>query len=484
MTKKQVSIGELCEAIWQVERDEDLYNWEVMGVKVWPLVRFRIFYNITKNADMYKWKNQPFVLPDWVERWEGKPGAKVLYQYTTGWRWYLRKLIPDAWKDPRAVKWLKAEYIISPFSNRGPDGIDHHTKPLADLLGDRAINLGMGGWDNASPNPHFATLQKQMRKFSYVWSLKVRLGVQQADYEKYARVIKFLEEFTGASAGPYKRFPRWAVRNYLMDGKGWQRIFKRLGIKRLFIVNASRMNMQGALQDAGGRVIELQNGVFSKYNLQFSWPGRPNIPYIPSEIWTWGEFWTDGIDNSGLQDIVVAGANPEYSRVRELAFSRAEGYQRTAKSIVVMSQPLIGVELFRAALKLAKAMPDYKITFKSHPKDIAEEFDEVLASEGAAPNNFAFAAEGVTSLQLLAQSEICLGVFSATLIEAAGLRCKVAILKLAGWEHLARLIDGGHAGGFDTIEDLLKGIKNLPEIKDPYYFYGEAADYGRLIAER
>ena len=84
MSQKRVSIGELCEAIWQIEREEDLYNWEVMGVKLWPLVRFRIFYNLTKNADMYKWKSTVFVLPDWVERWQGKPGDEVLWKYTHG----------------------------------------------------------------------------------------------------------------------------------------------------------------------------------------------------------------------------------------------------------------------------------------------------------------------------------------------------------------------------------------------------------------
>ena len=484
MSQKRVSIGELCEAIWQIEREEDLYNWEVMGVKLWPLVRFRIFYNLTKNADMYKWKSTVFVLPDWVERWQGKPGDEVLWKYTHGWRWHLRKLIPEAWKDPRAVKMLKADSLVSPFSNRGPDGIDHHTVPILEALGDRALRIGMGGWDAASEHPSFGLLQRRIRRWHRVWSVIVRIGVKKADYEKYARVIKFLEDFTGSSTAPYNRFPRWAVRNYLMDGVGWRRLFRRIGLKRMYIVNASRMNMQGAMQDIGGRVIELQNGVFSKYNLQFSWPGRPNIPYIPDEIWTWGKFWTDGIDNSGLQEIVVAGANPEFSRIRDLAFAGAEGYARKPNSIVVMSQPLIGVELFRSAIKIAKAMPKHTVVFKSHPKDLQEEFDEVIAELGTPPKNFSFAEEGVGSLQLIAQSELCLGVFSATLIEAAGLGCKVAILKLAGWEHLARLIDGGFAAGFATAEEFIAGFDGVPAPGDPYYFYGEAADYKRLTAER
>ncbi|MDE2592582.1 MAG: hypothetical protein KGL41_07005, partial [Actinomycetales bacterium] len=92
--------------------------------------------------------------------------------------------------------------------------------------------------------------------------------------------------------------------------------------------------------------------------------------------------------------------------------------------------------------------------------------------------------EGKSSLELLAESEICLGVFSATLIEAAGLGNRVGILKLAGWEHLSPLIDGGHAHAFDTVEQLAAGVPTLPNPGDPYYFYGKRADLRELLRTR
>ena len=86
-----------------------------------------------------------------------------------------------------------------------------------------------------------------------------------------------------------------------------------------------------------------------------------------------------------------------------------------------------------------------------------------------------------SSLEVIAESEIAVGVFSTALIEAAGLDTKVAIVKLPGWEHLSPLVDGGHAGAFDTVEELLAGIDSLPKSREGEYFYGKRADWHEVL---
>ncbi|MEY5057806.1 MAG: hypothetical protein RI987_610, partial [Actinomycetota bacterium] len=76
------------------------------------------------------------------------------------------------------------------------------------------------------------------------------------------------------------------------------------------------------------------------------------------------------------------------------------------------------------------------------------------------------------------------GVFSASLIEAAGLGNRVAILKLAGWEHLTPLIEGGYAGAFDTVDQMVAGFESLPAPGDPYFFYGKSIPLEELLATR
>lgn len=485
------TVGEVCEAFWRIEREEDLYNWEVLGVRLWPLVRFRVFYNLTKNSGTYKWKDsKPLVKPADYPVWTGTKGEKVLWKSVTGWRWHLRGLIPDSMRDERAIKWLAATDMISPFSNRDARGVDRFMQPVIDELGDKAIRFGVGSWDRESPWPQIDRLQGIFRdRWGLIASVFVRLRVSKADYAKYRRVIKYLEDASRSSAGPYRNFPRWTLRNFFAERRGYRILFKRIPLKRLFIVNASRMLFMAAAQDSGIKVIELQCGVFSKYNMQFSWPGRPEIPYLPNEIWTWGQYWTDGIDNSGSQQIVVAGATDEFEAVRERVLRVGSGatnpIERIPGTAVIMSQPLIGGELFAAALKLARLAPNYRFVFKPHPKDEQSDFDAALAESGQPmPANLVMAPEGKTSLELLAESELCLGVFSATLIEAAGLGNRVGILKLAGWEHLSPLIDGGHAHAFETAEQMAAGLGSLPDAGDPYYFYGKKADLAELLRSR
>lgn len=468
------SVREICEALWKIEEQEDLYNWNVLGVRIWPLVRFRVFFNLTKSSGIYTWKIAPkLVLPDGYPEYKGTRGHKALWRGVTGWRWYLRKLIPAFMKDPRLEQWLKAEDMVSPFSNRDARGVDKYTQPVLDILGDKVLRWGVGSWDRKREWPHLDNLQHDFRqKWGRISALYVRLKMQKSDYEKWKRVIAFLEMETRSSAGPYKNFPRWTLRHHFAERHGYRILFNRLNFKRLFIVNASRMNFMASAQEAGIKVIELQCGVFSNYNVQFSWPGRPKIPYLPNEIWTWGEYWTSGIENSGSQEIVVSGATEEFEEVRQ------RGTNQKPKTIVVMSQPLIGANLYSDSLKLARLNPDYTIVFKMHPKDVLDEF------EGVQPDNFSIAPESSRSLDLLAESEICVGVFSTTLIEAAGLGNKVAMLKLSGWEHLLPLVNSGHAAAFDTIEQLSNGLSSLPPPGDPYFFYGKRIDYRELIATR
>ena len=467
------SVREICEALWKIEAQEDLYNWNVLGIRLWPLIRFRVFYNLTKSSGIYTWKVAPDIkFPAGWPAYKGTKGYLAFFKGMTSWRWHLRGLIPKSMQDPRLQAWREATDMVAPFSNRDAKGFEKYSAPVLEILGDKALRWGVGTWDHDREWPHLDRMQDLFRaKWGRFYALFIRLALRKADYEKYARVIKFLEAETRSSVGPYKNFPRWTLRHHMAERHGYRLLFKRMNIKRLFMVNASRMNLIAAAQSCGIKVIELQCGVFSPYNVQFSWPGRPNIPYLPNEIWTWGDYWTSGIDNSGLQNIVVSGATEEFEAVRE------RGTNQKPKTIVVMSQPLIGAALYADSLKLARLNPDYKIVFKMHPKDVLDEF------VGEQPANFTIAPESSRSLDLLAESEICVGVFSTTLIEAAGLGNKVAMLKLSGWEHLLPLVNSGHAAAFGTIEELSAGLSKLPPPGDPYFFYGKRIDYRELIAK-
>jgi hypothetical protein len=236
------------------------------------------------------------------------------------------------------------------------------------------------------------------------------------------------------------------------------------------------MPLQAAAQSLGMKVIEIQSGVFSKYSLQFSWPGSPKIEYIPDEIWTWGDYWTSGIERAGGQSVRVIGSTEEFESIRESRTAKIAG------QVVVLSQPLIGLDILKAAIDFAAARPDLTVIFKLHPRNEIDEFAAYLA-ESKAPANLSLMQFEKSSLEVIAESEISVGVFSTALIEAAGLGAKVAIIKLPGWEHLAPLIDGGYASAFDNAADLVAGIQTLKNPADEYFFYGRRANVQSIVDE-
>jgi hypothetical protein len=469
---KPIGMPDVCEAFWQIEREENLLKWRVMGVYLWPLIRSKLFYHLTNNSGIYAWRSyKALELPDWVERYPGMPGHLALWRGVTGWRWHLRRFIPNNLKDSRLDQWLSATSAVAPFSNRDAVGVDRYSKPVLEELGEKALLFGVGSWDRTKGSPHLDNLGQLFRdRWGLFASILVRLRVSKKDYEKYRRVIDFLENSLQTTAGNYRPFPRWILRNFLCEQRGYRKLFRRLQVKQIFIVNASRMFFMAAAQSCGIKVIELQCGVFSKYNMQFSWPGRPAVPYLPNEIWTWGDYWTEGIESSGSQKIVVAGATEEFEAARQTPA------KHEPKTIVAMSQPLNGAEFYKNMVSMALMLPEYRITFKPHPKDDLSSF------VGEMPNNMRMARPDDRSIDLIRDNEICVGVFSTALIEAASLGTKVAILKLAGWEHLAPFIDGKYANAYDTVDELVQDVMNLVPSSNPYHFYGPRVSVNGLLA--
>jgi hypothetical protein len=465
-----------------------------MGVQIWPVMRSRLLKALMANSGLFaSGTGKQVDFHEDVEQYRGRKPSLLLWRAVRfGWLGPLsasalspRKIAGAAAHlgEPDYLNLRSKQAIVVPFATR--DGNEPHiekfAQPVIDALGDRALVLGVGTWDKITNRPRVEDLNGFFnRRWHYPAAAYVRLGVKRADLAKYARVVAALEAQTGFSLDPLRTFPRWMLRIFFIQKYGYRKIFKRTSAKYVFAVNAARMPLQAAAQSLGMKVIEIQSGVFSKYSLQFSWPGSPKIEYIPDEIWTWGEYWTSGIERAGGQSVRVIGSTEEFESVRN------RGIAKIAGQVVVLSQPLIGLDILKAAVELAAARPDLNVIFKLHPRNEIDEFANFLANAStsngkSAPANLSLMQFEKSSLEVIAESEISVGVFSTALIEAAGLGAKVAIIKLPGWEHLAPLIDGGYASAFDSAADLVAGIDGLHNPADEYFFYGRRANIQAIV---
>lgn len=467
-------IAKIGETFFEIERREDLYNWKIGNIYVWSVIRSRLFKILTRNSGVFNYAtNRGIELTDEMRTYRGRYPMKLLAWAIVGMPKRPRKGEPDY----RNLKRFKA--VIVPFATRNEKLEDKFSKPVADALGGDALNLGVGTWDKITAAPRIDDFNGWMIKyFGLVGRVVVRMILTKADYEKYRRVVAFLQSETGISLEPYDRFPRWTFSAFIAQRWGYRLLLSRTNAKVLFAVNAARFSLQSAAQDLGIRVVEIQSGVFSKYSLQFSWPSSPHVPYIPNEIWTWGEYWTDGIEHAAGQKVRVVGATAEFEAVRQSGIKRIPG------QVAFLSQPLIGADILSHAVDFAAASPQSRVIFKLHPRNELAEFQEALDVLGAnRPQNLELVHLERSSLELLAESEYSVGVFSTALIEAAALGSKVGIIKLAGWEHLENFIDKGYALAVDNGRALAERLGEIPLPADPYFFYGHHQDLGQVAKE-
>ena len=469
------NLAQIGEAFFEIEKRENLYDWKISGISVWVLMRSRLFKTITQNSALYDWSTaKKFELPATAQLYAGANSAGLLWQAANG-----KAVKPASSSEPDFTNLAKYQAVVVPFATRSEANPlnEKFSQPVLDALGDKALVFGVGQWDKLSNRPRLEDFnQIFIAKYGLWASVLVRLMIRKSDYAKYLRVVKFLEQEVGASMAPYDKFPRWMLRTFLAERRGYRKILKKTSAKTMFMVNAARMPLQAAAQSLGIKIVEIQSGVFSKYSLQFSWPGSPRVEYLPNEIWTWGEYFTAGIDHASNQVIRVIGSTDEFNRVREANLSRNKN------QVVFLTQPLVGNDILRAALEFATLKPELDVVVKMHPRNDLAEFQKIIAESGKTPANFKLMQNERSSLELIAESQLAVGAFSTALIEAAGLGTKVAILRLPGWEHLSPMIDGGYASAFDGAADLAKGLDQIKSPTDKYFFYGHKADIAGLVS--
>lgn len=468
------NLEDIGEAFFEIERREGLYDWKVGGISVWVLLRSRLFRTITQNANLYDWSTaKKFELPADAIPYAGANAAGLLWQAANG---RAKAAVGGVEPDFSNLKGFRA--IVVPFATRSAANPleEKFSQPVIDALGADALVFGVGMWDKLSNRARLEDLNSLfIKKYGTFASISVRLLLRGRDYKKYQRVVEFIEREVGVSMAPYDVFPRWLLRSFIAERRGYRKLLAATSAKTVYMVNAARMSFQAAAQSLGMKIVEIQSGVFSKYSLQFSWPGSPKVDYLPNEILTWGEYFTDGIEHAGGQNIRVIGSTAEFDAVRDA------NLKRDSNQVVFLTQPLVGNDILRAAIEFARSKPNLKVIVKMHPRNDLDDFKRVIESAGGSPKNMTLMQSERSSLEVIAESEVAVGAFSTALIEAAGLGTKVAILRLPGWQHLAPMVDGGYASAFDSADELAANYDNLRVAGDKYFFYGQRADIASLV---
>jgi hypothetical protein len=315
--------------------------------------------------------------------------------------------------------------------------------------------------------------------------------------QAWQRLIGEFERAFDIQLEKFQKYPQWLVRRTLAERMGFGELFRKLGTKDLYIVNAySEPSIVLGAHRAGVRVHEIQHGFISAFHPAYSFaaPGTkpdrkpnqsPKLDAAPDEILTWGSYWGSGVTLARGTQLRVSGPTAPFREYRQKALAEN---RVVAKQVLFTSQGAIANELFAAALKTAVALPDHSVIYRLHPNESVADFENMLGqasqraeAEGATlPKNFSLSHRDPIFLDLVSRSEYLIGAFSTTLFEGLALGCKVLVLPISGCENVQPAIDAGDITLVTSLDELPMALASARPAEHPEKYYAKE-DHARFV---
>ena len=299
----------------------------------------------------------------------------------------------------------------------------------------------------------------------------------------WQRLIAEFETAFDIKLEKFQKYPQWLVRRTLADRIGFAELFKKLGTKDLFLVNAySEPSIVIGAHRAGVKVHEIQHGFISVFHPAYSFGAAhsdlrtraPRLDAAPDTILTWGSFWGSGLTFARGTKLLVSGPTAPFLEYQKKALAEK---RITANQILFTSQGAIANELFEAALKTAVALPDHNVIYRLHPNESLADFEVLLAEAATAgaptPKNFSLSHRDPIFLDLVSRSEYLIGAFSTTLFEGLALGCKVLVLPISGYENVQPAIDAGDITLITSLDDLPTALASARRAEHPEKYYAK-----------
>jgi hypothetical protein len=342
---------------------------------------------------------------------------------------------------------------------RKPDGQDIYSERVRAGLGDRllVVDTRING-DGLLPGA--TTLDFFISSANAEARQRARRGLPPGDAERAAAVTDALERRTGARMPLAGVVARELTKHHRLRAL-YRALLRRHGIRTVYlVVSYFQQHVTGAAKDLGLPVVELQHGAITPYHLGYSYPGRPEVPGSPDQLWCFGSYWAETVDLPAGTSTEVVGA-PFIRPLTEAA--------KDPHLVVVASQGTIGAQLLPVARTLAELRPELQVVFRPHP---SEHLSDYLASPAAAdpPANLRITdAESTLSLQTRATYQV--GVSTTALFEGMVLGCRTAVAKLPGWEYLQPAVERGDALLAADGAELARRLDDAPPCHDTTAYY-------------
>lgn len=411
--------------------EPDLWKAEVDGIKLWPAIR---------TAALFEGLHPKRPAPD---RQPNQPGALAKQ-----WRKHLKT----------------ARWMLSPAPRQRYSAVffrpanDRYTRPYAAQLPHPLVVETL--WYGQANEAEWAAGESLLLEDTYKIWMFARAKLMRLSPEAERTLTEFAAEVETRFGleGMRERFAAmqrvYLKRCRLTHTLLARRLFPRIESKLAFVHIASYMGIHAPLVRAlhleGFTVAEIQHGntglTVPAYNLPavcLNDAAHPSRLYLPDLYLTFGSYWGEQI-RIPAQKLVI-GSPPLMEGVQALKKITAD-----PRGILVVSQWTLTQKLVDLTVMLARALHDYHIVYKLHPREVEADaiFDPLRTLSNVTIEYHANVHE------LIAANDIIVGFNSTVLMETLAFDRKRLFL-LTGGE-----TPPGIGSVFSDDKDLLRLIRD------------------------
>lgn len=453
-----MTIKELCETLWKFERELDLLELEIQGIRFWELIRFAVFTKLSAHLSGYG---------------QAHTSTNRLQDKLIG----LPKFLTYSITRNPFNKNYKVDFLVYDHPrkiNVEGNNVDIYTDEFIKSYEDNSFDVIEAPylWG------HITSQVNKNRKYLDHEMLTVFLGKKKSPIkfnEEEKRLIEKLQREID------KRFDVENINLYVLivnqlsifihRFEYHKKLFEKRKPQKIYVVvSYGKIPIIAAAKSLGIKVIEFQHGVITDYHFSYNF-SDPNkkLKYFPDKILTFGDYWakTEGFPKQA--EIEVYGFPYLNKQLKHY-----EGTMKKKKQVLFISQGTIGEELSKRAKEVAQSLPNYHFIYKLHPGEYdrwKKQYPELI--QASKLDNFEVIDNNVKNLySYFAESEFQIGVYSTAIFEGLTLNCKTILCNLKGIEYMKDLIDQNLVMLANDKKDFINSIENFKakEVDKEHFF--------------
>lgn len=455
--RNKYNIALLVEYFLSLEKELDLINYSIDGIKVWQYLRTRLFLNLAYKLGIY---NQAHTK---------KTGFKDLIVASPSLLFF------SVFSNPLWGKYQRDTLIFNTGRKTKVEGklIDIYTKYFVDSLEKNSYEI----IEEMYENKHLTWEFKNRKHEDYIQVMKIVFTILSRfkfsrEQQAFIKKLQFrIQSDLGVELDLVRLF-RMGYLYFKYDYSYYLKLLQKRKPKKILLVSAytNKKAIVAAAKSLGIESVEIQHGVINNHEIGYYYSDNTNVDYFPDKINVFGKFWKDNIKFPIDKENVRVVGFPYLN----LQIEKFKYEEKNWSQILIISQGTIGQQLSELVWNGINELKNFQIIYKLHPGEYARwKTDYPYLLKISELSNVEIIDNYNQNLyQHFATSGYILGVYSTALYEALAFDCKVIILNLPGIEFVAELIDQNIAKLANNLSDVryLIEANDFQDFSSEYFF--------------